>query len=64
MPLEISVCKYVSISMLMNNGPKTYLGYMIWRNASKSLHLTLPSDMVTGKASWSRMPSWANRVEK
>ena len=42
----------------------TYSGYKMERKASKSLLSMSPSDMMVGRGSWSRMSSWANRVEK
>ena len=43
---------------------KTYSGYKMERKASKSLLSMSPSDIMVGRGSWSRMSSWANRVEK
>ena len=43
---------------------KTYSGYNMERNASKSLVSMSPSDMMAGTGSWSRMSSWASWVEK
>ena len=43
---------------------KSYSGYKTERKASKSLHSMSARDMMVGRASWSRMSSRANRVEK
>ena len=48
----------------MITAKKTYSGYKIERKASKSFLSMSPSDMMVGRGSWSRMSSWANRIEK
>ena len=55
---------YASISGIPEKVLRTHWGYKIDKKASKSLHSTSPNDRMVDKASWSRTPSWANRVEK